>query len=116
MHFFCECFPEKVRSPWCFRMSSRMKSCKCIICCVEACESCVNQGNKKDSLQASLFSGAKESRTPDLLHAMQALYQLSYNPKDAHKYRMKCCTCQGNILKKMKFFSKWVWGRTHRSF
>ncbi len=27
------------------------------------------------------FSGAKESRTPDLLHAMQALYQLSYNPE-----------------------------------
>ncbi len=24
--------------------------------------------------------GAKESRTPDLLHAMQALYQLSYGP------------------------------------
>ena len=29
----------------------------------------------------SFFSGAKESRTPDLLHAMQALYQLSYNPE-----------------------------------
>ena len=40
--------------------------------------------------------GAKESRTPDLLHAMQALYQLSYNPEDAHKYRMNRCTCQGN--------------------
>jgi hypothetical protein len=25
--------------------------------------------------------GAKENRTPDLLHAMQALYQLSYSPK-----------------------------------
>ena len=25
--------------------------------------------------------GAMESRTPDLLHAMQALYQLSYDPK-----------------------------------
>ena len=24
--------------------------------------------------------GAKENRTPDLLHAMQALYQLSYSP------------------------------------
>ena len=50
---------------------------------------------KKDPLLASLFSGAKESRTPDLLHAMQALYQLSYNPEDAHKYRMNKCTCQG---------------------
>ena len=26
--------------------------------------------------------GAMESRTPDLLHAMQALYQLSYDPED----------------------------------
>ena len=50
---------------------------------------------RKDPLLASLFSGAKESRTPDLLHAMQALYQLSYNPEDAHKYRMSCCACQG---------------------
>jgi hypothetical protein len=25
--------------------------------------------------------GAKGNRTPDLLHAMQALYQLSYSPK-----------------------------------
>ena len=27
-----------------------------------------------------LLSGDKEIRTPDLLHAMQALYQLSYTP------------------------------------
>ena len=26
------------------------------------------------------FCGAKESRTPDLLNAIQALYQLSYSP------------------------------------
>ena len=26
------------------------------------------------------IGGAKENRTPDLLHAMQALYQLSYGP------------------------------------
>ena len=51
---------------------------------------------RKTRFLASLFSGAKESRTPDLLHAMQALYQLSYNPEDAHKYRMNRCTCQGN--------------------
>ena len=25
-------------------------------------------------------SGAKENRTPDLFHAMEALYQLSYSP------------------------------------
>ena len=30
----------------------------------------------------SLFCGAKESRTPDLLNAIQALYQLSYSPSD----------------------------------
>lgn len=27
------------------------------------------------------FGGANENRTHDLLHAMQALYQLSYDPK-----------------------------------
>lgn len=27
-----------------------------------------------------IYGGAKESRTPDLLRARQALYQLSYNP------------------------------------
>jgi hypothetical protein len=26
------------------------------------------------------FGGAKEARTPDLLNAIQALYQLSYDP------------------------------------
>ena len=41
---------------------------------------------KRDPQFASLFfSGAKESRTPDLLHAMQALYQLSYNPERCAK-------------------------------
>ncbi len=28
-----------------------------------------------------LFGGAKEDRTPDLLHAMQALSRLSYSPE-----------------------------------
>ena len=28
-------------------------------------------------------SGAKETRTPDPLHAMQVLYQLSYGPMNA---------------------------------
>ena len=27
-----------------------------------------------------MMSGAKRARTADLLHAMQALYQLSYSP------------------------------------
>lgn len=29
---------------------------------------------------SALCGGVKESRTPDLLRARQALYQLSYNP------------------------------------
>ena len=31
-------------------------------------------------LQSTLFGGAKEDRTPDLLRAKQALSQLSYGP------------------------------------
>ena len=31
------------------------------------------------------FSGAKETRTPDPLHAMQVLYQLSYGPRNDGK-------------------------------
>ena len=31
----------------------------------------------------AVFGGAKRTRTADPLHAMQVLYQLSYNPKDA---------------------------------
>lgn len=30
---------------------------------------------------AFLFGGGKRDRTADLLHAMQALYQLSYTPE-----------------------------------
>jgi hypothetical protein len=41
--------------------------------------------NVTETLHVSLdffgkFGGAKRNRTADLLHAMQALYQLSYNP------------------------------------
>ena len=32
---------------------------------------------------AFLENGAKETRTPDPLHAMQVLYQLSYGPMNA---------------------------------
>jgi hypothetical protein len=35
------------------------------------------------SKNLSDLGGAKEIRTPDLLHAMQALYQLSYSPGTA---------------------------------
>ena len=42
--------------------------------------------NKKRPFENSkslktIFGGDKEDRTPDLLHAMQALSQLSYAPK-----------------------------------
>ena len=33
------------------------------------------------------FGGAKRDRTADLLHAMQALSQLSYSPKGRHSDR-----------------------------
>ena len=33
------------------------------------------------------FSGAKENRTPDLFHAMEALYQLSYSPRSVRTGR-----------------------------
>jgi hypothetical protein len=37
---------------------------------------------------SSEIGGAKRSRTADLLHAMQALYQLSYSPtKEARNVR-----------------------------
>ncbi len=40
------------------------------------------KATKKSALKADffVFYGAKEIRTPDPLHAMQVLYQLSYNP------------------------------------
>ncbi len=34
-----------------------------------------------------LFGGGKRDRTADLLHAMQALYQLSYTPKFCFKMK-----------------------------
>ena len=40
-------------------------------------------GNKKPCPRQGLRNGAKETRTPDPLHAMQVLYQLSYGPRRA---------------------------------
>ncbi len=31
-------------------------------------------------------SGAKEIRTPDLFNAIEALYQLSYSPREKQRY------------------------------
>ena len=36
---------------------------------------------KPQAIYLRFRSGAKENRTPDLLHAMEALYQLSYSPE-----------------------------------
>ena len=44
------------------------------------------------------FGGDKEDRTPDLLHAMQALSQLSYAPKRLLKYTPKQGFCQQLFL------------------
>ena len=38
---------------------------------------------------------AERGRTPDLLHAMQALSQLSYSPNGAAHYREAVGHCQG---------------------
>gem|GEM_PF-2549770 len=38
--------------------------------------------------KSELFGGDKRSRTADLLHAMQALYQLSYTPSDLERARI----------------------------
>ena len=35
------------------------------------------------------MSGATGIRTPDLLHAMQALYQLSYSPSGRATFRLQ---------------------------
>lgn len=40
----------------------------------------------------NLLGGAKESRTPDLLRARQALYQLSYGPKMVGLIRLELMT------------------------
>ena len=61
----------------------------------------VQSNKKKPPMKATFFSGAKESRTPDLLHAMQALYQLSYNPERCTKYRIKNGRVKGNFEKKL---------------
>ena len=52
----------------------------------------------------TVFGGGKRDRTADLLHAMQALSQLSYTPKQpltAHRvnFDLKCQLNEGAILK-----------------
>ncbi len=45
---------------------------------------------RKPRLYLGFINGAKETRTPDPLHAMQVLYQLSYGPIDAGKQLGSC--------------------------
>ena len=52
---------------------------------------------------AFLKNGAKETRTPDPLHAMQVLYQLSYGPMStwwlqSRRCRMKAYTSVASDL------------------
>jgi hypothetical protein len=46
-----------------------------------------------------------ESRTPDLLHAMQALYQLSYDPNEAVKLTHLRDSSKGRVGKSLTSFS-----------
>ena len=46
-----------------------------------------------------MSGGAKRGRTADLLHAMQALYQLSYGPtREARNVKAGYVGCQGKLL------------------
>ena len=45
-----------------------------------------------------ISGGAKRDRTAGLLHAMQALYQLSYSPRKAVILRSGDIPCQGKAL------------------
>ena len=49
-------------------------------------------------MQCLKFGGAKEDRTPDLLNAIQALSQLSYNPINDMQYRKTFFKCQTIFL------------------
>ena len=42
--------------------------------------------SQKPRLYLGSLNGAKETRTPDPLHAMQVLYQLSYGPNNADRH------------------------------
>ena len=44
------------------------------------------------AISSGIFGGAKGSRTPDLLNAIQALYQLSYGPTGGLK---RLCRLRG---------------------
>ncbi len=47
-------------------------------------------GTQPLPLRLRFDGGGKRDRTADLLHAMQALSQLSYTPNEARYYNAKC--------------------------
>jgi hypothetical protein len=53
-----------------------------------------------------VVGGDKQNRTADLLHAMQALYQLSYTPKNGTAITvyvsiLRCTSMQQHLRKKI---------------
>jgi hypothetical protein len=50
----------------------------------------------------SSFGGAKRDRTAHLLHAMQALYQLSYSPEEGAYLNGVCIPSQAFLTKYFK--------------
>ncbi len=57
-------------------MGFLVKTFKACVCGVIAAKK-----NPRAQRRGSLFGGARRNRTDDLLHAMQALSQLSYGPE-----------------------------------
>ena len=58
-----------------------VSTCPVVSCCIFL----LDGGNKKSILRNKIkgfIGGDKGSRTPDLLNAIETLYQLSYNPKN----------------------------------
>ena len=52
-----------------------------------------NHGTREDQVcDLGFYRGAKENRTPDLFHAMEALYQLSYSPECVRRGRGRLST------------------------
>ena len=53
------------------------------------------------------FGGDKRDRTADLLHAMQALSQLSYTPKKSAHYSDHPCPCKADSEPQSKCRGQW---------
>ncbi len=61
------------------------------------------------------YGGGKESRTPDLLNAIQTLYQLSYTPEEGmHIIYQSPKPCGKTFLQKRDFFAERPFGGRKR--